>query len=354
MDHWTKFHGSDEEVCCRGCPQPPEPRLHSRGFFTQTMDESLWTRSFTASLSGQEKSQLWMAAGHKTLSAKALLSRATTCLKSCLELICKSMMGRINQPGQSGHHSSSVGFFTQMQSWELPEFSDLFNATDSPTCRYTQDDRSWYHKDDFVWASVWTASSPEHLPRNIMKWSWKEIYKTSSGRGRKRRRRRIQRRMTSKGRNRMTATRITMRMRARIVARMRIKTRVGTTVRLETKTMKRMMIRIWMTVRIRVTRLVMRDWWWESGWREWSKFSGYNNKHRQLCEQANKHYLLNAERMKLKPAKQKWRRSWPSLKMILLVCRFLELIGHQLTCTDFHVLWSSILDPVSIFTGSGT
>ena len=36
-----------------------------------------------------------------------------------------------------------------------------------------------------------------------------------------------------------------------------------------------------------------------------------------------------------------------------LVCGFLELIGRQLTFTDFRVLWLSILDPVSIFTGSG-
>jgi len=61
--------------------------------------------------------------------------------------------------------------------------------------------------------------------------------------------------MTSKGRNRMTATRIAMRMGTRIVARMRIKTRVGTTVRLETKTMKRMVIRIQMMARIRVTKI---------------------------------------------------------------------------------------------------
>lgn len=32
MDHWAKFHGSDEEVCCRGCPQPPEPRRHGRSY----------------------------------------------------------------------------------------------------------------------------------------------------------------------------------------------------------------------------------------------------------------------------------------------------------------------------------
>ena len=43
----------------------------------------------------------------------------------------------------------------------------------------------------------------------------------------------------------------------------------------------------------------------QSGWSKWSEFSGYYKKHRQLCEEADKHHRLNTERMKLKYSKVK-------------------------------------------------
>ena len=84
------------------------PSLEFSGFSTQIMAGNLWMKSFIAlSRSGQAKSQLLMA-GHATLNAKALLSRATTWLKSFLVLACTNRREMISQPGLSGYHSFNV------------------------------------------------------------------------------------------------------------------------------------------------------------------------------------------------------------------------------------------------------
>ena len=109
MDHWAKFHilfalmrKSAAEVALN---------LQNHVFAILGIPRILHSdamKSFIAlSRSGQAKSQLLMA-GHATLNAKALLSRATTWLKSFLELACMNTREMISQPELSGYHSFNV------------------------------------------------------------------------------------------------------------------------------------------------------------------------------------------------------------------------------------------------------
>ena len=84
------------------------PSLEFPGFSSQIMAGNLWMKSFIAlSRSGQAKSQ-FVNGRPRNPKSKALLSRATTWLKSFLVLACTNRREMISQPGLNGYHSFNV------------------------------------------------------------------------------------------------------------------------------------------------------------------------------------------------------------------------------------------------------